>query len=63
MYGYATSSWYLGENVSYIELDTPKVSQEEIDAVEEVVNQRIRDATPVAITEYDAADPKLQEVH
>lgn len=63
MYGYATSSWYLGENISYIELDTPKISQEEIDAVEEVVNQRIRDATPVVITEYDAADPKLQEVY
>ncbi|XP_042868594.1 alanyl-tRNA editing protein Aarsd1-like [Penaeus japonicus] len=62
MYGYATSSWYLGESVSYIELDTPKVSQEEIDAVEENVNQRIRDATPVVITEYDAADPTLKEI-
>ncbi|XP_045615365.1 alanyl-tRNA editing protein Aarsd1-B [Procambarus clarkii] len=62
MYGYATSSWYLAESVSYIELDTERISTEEMSAIEEAVNWRIRDATPVHITEYDATDPKLKEI-
>lgn len=62
MYGYATRSWYLGESVSYIELDTEKIPKEEVELLEEAVNQRIRDATPVHIVEYDALDPKLKEI-
>ncbi|KAG7156272.1 Alanyl-tRNA editing protein Aarsd1-A-like [Homarus americanus] len=62
MYGYATNSWYLAESISYIELDTTKVSTAEINTIEETVNQRIKDATPVHIEEYDATDPKLREI-
>lgn len=62
MYGFATTSWYLGETVSHIELNTEEVSQEEMQNIEDKVNQHIRDATPVTIKEYDASDPKLKEV-
>lgn len=62
MYGYATTSWYLAESVSYIELNTEKISDEEVAAVEEAVNQKIRDATAVHIVEYNGSDPKLKEV-
>lgn len=62
LYGYATTSWYLGDAVSHIELDTDRVTEEEIMKIEEVTNQKIREATPVSIVEYEASDPKLQEI-
>lgn len=62
MYGFGTTSWYLGETVSHIELNTEEVSQEEMQNIEDKVNQHIREATPVTTEEYDASDPKLKEV-
>ncbi|XP_071530738.1 alanyl-tRNA editing protein Aarsd1-B [Panulirus ornatus] len=62
IYGYATTSWYLAESVSYIELDTEEIPDEEISAVEDAVNQRIRDATAVYVKEYDASDTELKEI-
>lgn len=62
LYGYATTSWYLAEAVSHIELNTERVTEEEMAKIEEVTNQKIREATPVSIVEYEASDPKLQEV-
>lgn len=61
-YNYATTSWYLGENISYIEMDTPQIKSEEMKIIEDEVNEKIRNCTPVTITEYDSQDPKLREV-
>lgn len=62
LYGYATTSWYLAETVSHIELNTEKMTEEEMAKVEEVANQKIREATPVSIVEFDASDPELKKV-
>lgn len=62
MYGYATTSWYLAETVSHIELNTEGMTEEEMAKVEEVANQKIREATPVTIVEFEASDPGLKKV-
>lgn len=62
-YGHATSSWHLGESVSYIELNTTNITTEEVTSIEDIVNEKIREALPVTVNEYDAADPKLRETH
>lgn len=62
LYGYATTSWYLAEAVSHIELDTDKVTEEEMVKIEDIANQKIREATPVSIVEYEATDPRLKEI-
>lgn len=62
MYGYATTSWYLAESVSHIELNTEKMSEEEMTRVEEIANQKIREATPVHIKEFELSDPELEQV-
>nr|CAD7395340.1 unnamed protein product [Timema poppensis] len=46
-FGYPTTSWWLGEEVSYIELDTPTIKQEEITNIEQIVNDKIRASLPV----------------
>ncbi|CAL4154820.1 unnamed protein product [Meganyctiphanes norvegica] len=61
-YNYATTSWYLGDSICYIEMDTPQIKPEEMKVIEDEVNQKIRNCTPVNITEYDAQDPQLREV-
>ncbi|XP_063241006.1 alanyl-tRNA editing protein Aarsd1-B isoform X1 [Bacillus rossius redtenbacheri] len=58
-FGYATSSWWLGEEVSYIELDTQSVKKEEMDRMEEIVNEKIRAATPVTVKVFEEGDPQL----
>lgn len=62
MYGYATTSWYLAEAVSHIELNTDRMTEEEVAKVEEVANQKIREATPVSIREFEASDPDLKKI-
>lgn len=62
MYGYATTSWYLAETVSHIELNTEGMTEEEMAKVEETANQKIREATPVTIVEFEASDPGLKKV-
>ena len=63
LFGYATTSWYLGEGVSHIELNTEKVTEEQMAKIEETANEKIRDATPVHIEEFEASDPRLKEVY
>lgn len=62
LYGYATTSWYMAEAISHIELDTDKVTEEEMAKIEDIANQKIREATPVSIVEYEASDSRLKEV-
>ena len=62
-FGYSTTSWWLGEDESYIELDTPTIKPVELEELEKIVNEKIRLATPVFVTVYeDANDPQLCEV-
>lgn len=60
-FGYATSSWWLGEEVSYLELDTPSISTEQVENAEKLVNQYIREARPVEVNVYEASDPELKK--
>lgn len=62
MFGYATTSWYLAETVSHIELNTEKMTEEEMAKVEKITNQKIREATPVSIVEFESSDPELKKV-
>ncbi|XP_044269349.1 alanyl-tRNA editing protein Aarsd1 [Tribolium madens] len=52
-----TISWYLGEEVSYVELDTPKITQEQIDHVENICNELIREHRPVVVDIFDENTP------
>ncbi|XP_076455972.1 alanyl-tRNA editing protein Aarsd1-B-like [Babylonia areolata] len=62
LYGYKTTSWSLGEGIVTIELDTPAVSQEQLEKIEVEVNEKIRQQVPVTPRLYaDKHDPKLQE--
>ncbi|KAK3932391.1 Alanyl-tRNA editing protein Aarsd1-B [Frankliniella fusca] len=60
-YGYATSSWWLGEEISYLELDTPSMSPNQLSHVEALVNQYIRECRPVTVTVYESTDPELKK--
>ncbi|CAG2209150.1 AARSD1 [Mytilus edulis] len=62
MFGFPTTSWNLGEKISSIELDTPKITEEQITVLEDAVNERIRDRIPVTpVLYHDKDDPKLAE--
>ncbi|KAJ9598278.1 hypothetical protein L9F63_011042 [Diploptera punctata] len=62
-FGYSTTSWWLGEEESYIELDTPSMKAVELENLEKNVNEKIRAGTPVIVTVYDDVnDPKLNNV-
>ncbi|XP_044766453.1 alanyl-tRNA editing protein Aarsd1-B [Coccinella septempunctata] len=62
-YGLQTVSWWLGEETSYIELDTPSVSDELLIAVENEVNELIQQARKVDVIVYNKDTPAevLQE--
>ncbi|GAB1610193.1 alanyl-tRNA editing protein Aarsd1-like [Argonauta hians] len=63
MFDFKTTSWALGEKVSFIELDTPSMSPQQMAELEECVNQKIREAVPVNVEVYESAsDPKLAQV-
>ena len=58
----ATLSWYLGEKVSYIELKTAEITNDQLNEIEKAVNEKIRLSTPVTITEYEPKDSNLEKV-
>ncbi|XP_067687613.1 alanyl-tRNA editing protein Aarsd1-B-like [Haliotis asinina] len=63
MFGYKTTSWNLGEKVSFIELDTPKMTAEELTTLEETVNAKIREGVPMTPKLYENKDdPQLAAV-
>ncbi|KAM9296223.1 alanyl-tRNA editing protein Aarsd1 [Gastrophryne carolinensis] len=49
LYNFKTTSWELGRQRSSIELDTPTVTSEQVDTIEQVVNQKIRQHIPVTV--------------
>ncbi|PVD35931.1 hypothetical protein C0Q70_02900 [Pomacea canaliculata] len=62
LFGFKTTSWYLGDPIVSIELDTTSVSKEQLDEIERVVNEKIRAAIPVTPHLYpDKEDPKLSQ--
>ena len=49
-------------NRCYIELDTPTLSTDEMDNIEGICNELIRQGVPMTPRWYSAADPKLDAV-
>lgn len=62
MFGYKTTSWELGRQRGYIELDTPSMSAEQIEALEKAVNEKIRQHIPVNVRALSLDDPELEQV-
>ncbi|XP_072741730.1 alanyl-tRNA editing protein Aarsd1 isoform X1 [Ciconia boyciana] len=62
MFGFQTTSWELGRQRSVIELDTPSMTAEQVEALERSVNEKIRERVPVTVRELAADDPKIETV-
>lgn len=60
-YNYFTKSWWLGSDCSFVELDAPNLTQEEIDCIEKEANRIIIDALPVTVKVFDESDPNLSD--
>lgn len=58
-----TTSWWLGAEESYVELDSTKVTNDVIKTVEDRCNEHIRAAIPVNVKFCKADDPELDEAH
>lgn len=65
-----TTSWWMAENngdkvgVSYIELDQPSITKEQVQQIEDQCNQAIRDHLEVSVHMFeDAHDPALTAAH
>lgn len=52
----------LGRQRGVIELDTPLVTAEQVEALEKSVNEKIRDRIPVTVRELAADDPEIETV-
>ena len=53
----------LGEKISSIELDTPAISEQQMNDLEASVNEKIRSSVAMYPTLYESVtDPKLKEV-
>uniref|UniRef100_A0AAR5P3S8 Threonyl/alanyl tRNA synthetase SAD domain-containing protein n=1 Tax=Dendroctonus ponderosae TaxID=77166 RepID=A0AAR5P3S8_DENPD len=55
---YPTLSWWLGEDVSYIELDIPKITEAQIKEAENKINALIREGKKVTVEVYSEDTPK-----
>ncbi|XP_025056522.1 alanyl-tRNA editing protein Aarsd1 [Alligator sinensis] len=62
MFGFKTTSWELGRQRSIIELDTPSMTKEQVVALEENVNEKIRAHIPVTVKEFSDGDPEVEMV-
>ncbi|XP_054657405.1 putative protein PTGES3L isoform X3 [Grus americana] len=62
MFGFKTTSWELGRQRSVIELDTPSMTAEQVEALERSVNEKIRERVPVMVRELAADDPEIETV-
>lgn len=60
--GYSTSDRELGRLQSVIELDSPSVTAEQVAAIEQSVNEKIRDRLPVNVRELSLNDPEVEQV-
>ena len=48
--------------VSFVEVDTSKLSQDQITELENITNEKIREAIPVTVTVYSKDDPEFEKV-
>uniref|UniRef100_A0A7M4ELJ3 Alanyl-tRNA synthetase domain containing 1 n=1 Tax=Crocodylus porosus TaxID=8502 RepID=A0A7M4ELJ3_CROPO len=62
MFGFKTTSWELGRQRSVIELDTPSMTREQVVALEENVNEKVRAHIPVTVKEFSDGDPEVEMV-
>ncbi|XP_053309907.1 alanyl-tRNA editing protein Aarsd1 [Spea bombifrons] len=62
LYGYKTTSWELGSQRSFIELNTPVMTPEQVYSIEKHVNQRIRECIPVIVRVITTDDPEFDMV-
>ncbi|XP_044528413.1 alanyl-tRNA editing protein Aarsd1-like isoform X1 [Gracilinanus agilis] len=62
LFGLKTTSWELGRCRSTIELDSPMVLPEQIVAIEQSVNEKIRSRLPVIVRELSPDDPEVEKV-
>ncbi|XP_071479718.1 alanyl-tRNA editing protein Aarsd1-B-like [Diadema antillarum] len=61
-YGWKTTSWDLGREKSFIELDTPKIGAEEMEKLEMDVNDAIRQCIPMTPRLVEIGSKELEEV-
>uniref|UniRef100_A0A8I5T0I0 Alanyl-tRNA synthetase domain containing 1 n=1 Tax=Pongo abelii TaxID=9601 RepID=A0A8I5T0I0_PONAB len=60
--GHSTSDRELGRFRSAIELDTPSMTAEQVAAIEQSINEKIRDRLPVNVRELSLDDPEVEQV-
>jgi len=62
-YGFKTLSWDLGKNISHVELNIPKVNEEQINAIEVECNEKIRSHKSMVVHYLSKEEAlQLQEV-
>ncbi|CAK8696293.1 unnamed protein product [Clavelina lepadiformis] len=61
-YGYKTTSWNLGKEISFIELDVPQTNQDNINNIESQVNKAILENVPVVVHVTHVGSPLLESV-
>ncbi|XP_071941180.1 alanyl-tRNA editing protein Aarsd1-A-like [Antedon mediterranea] len=62
LYSWPTTSWNLGEKVSTIELNTPKVTDDELFHIESVVNEQIRNSIPVNVHVLEPETDEMKKI-
>jgi len=60
MFGFPTTSWWLGDEDSHIELDTKEIDDSQIADIEKEVNLKIRENVPVTVDVVELDSPKLK---
>lgn len=61
-YNYPTRAWWLGAEVSYVELDAKNINDEEVKKVETLCNMYIAQALPVNVKIFENAASAGDEV-
>ena len=68
-YNVDTSSWWMAENddkkvgVSFIEMNTSSLTEEQLENVEKLCNKAIRDHLDVTVNVFELNDPALVDAH
>ncbi|XP_010641322.2 alanyl-tRNA editing protein Aarsd1 [Fukomys damarensis] len=62
LFGLKTTSWELGRLRSTIELNSPSVTAEQVAAIEQNANEKIRARLPVSVRELSPDDPEVEQV-
>lgn len=55
-----TTAWWLGDKICHVELDTTKFTEEQIEKVEKLVNEKILEQIPVEVKLYEIGDKALE---